>query len=261
MNKLKDKEILIGREPERGRLLVAMDVKGQMKLGAIGEIGSVPVGVSRCRPDEGTAHCIIKIDSEGALTLSNGNSKNATHVNGVSIETKTITCDSKISLGNESYSVDVNAIIEVAKRLLNDGGYSINHLNEVWETFDGELYELQKRQKSLALVKSLYMPCTVLSTMAGFAFKQLGLSEGTTETVSFIMYLVAAVVLFYGLYRTYADHSLEERKQIEQKCQDEYVCPHCKHFLGFQAYRILRQNKNCPYCKCKWVEDKTDREE
>lgn len=261
MDKLRDKEILIGREPGKGRLLIAMDVKGQMKLDVIGEMGSVPAGVSRCRPDEEFAHCIIKMGEKGEMTIINGNVKNITYVNGVGVETKAITCDSQVALGNDRFAVDVDAIIEVAKRLVNDGGYSIGHLNEVWETFDGELYELQKRQKSLALVKSLYMPCTVLSTMAGFAFKQLGLSEGTTETVSFIMYLVAAVVLFYGLYRTYADHSLEERKQIEQKCQDEYVCPHCKHFLGFQAYRILRQNKNCPYCKCKWVEDKTDREE
>ena len=261
MNKLKDKEILIGREPERGRLLVAMDIKGQMKFGTIGEIGSVPVGVSRCKPTEKAAHCILKIGKEGELILTNGNPKNVTYVNGVSIEAKSINCDGNIALGNDRHMLNLDAIIELAKQLVNDGGYSISHLNDIWEVFDSELYELQKKQKSLALMKSLYMPCTVLSTMAGFAFKQLGLSEGTTETVSFIMYLIAAVVLFYGLYRTYTDHSLEERKQIEQKYQDEYVCPHCKHFLGFQAFRILRQNKNCPYCKCKWVEDNTNLEE
>ena len=133
--------------------------------------------------------------------------------------------------------------IEIGKRLV---------VVPMWEKYDKDLYELQKRQKNLGLIKSLYMPCTVISGMAGLAFKHLGVDGSISDTVSLVMYLIAAAVLFYGLYKTVTDRSIEEKKQLNEKFQEDYVCPHCKRFLGFQPYNILSQNKNCPYNKCKW---------
>ena len=98
------------------------------------------------------------------------------------------------------------------------------------------------------------MPCTVLTGLMGFVFKSIGVENENSETVSMIMYIIAAVILFYGLYKTVTDKSLEERKELDKKFQKDYVCPKCKHFLGVKPYEILRQDKFCPYNKCEWAE-------
>ena len=98
------------------------------------------------------------------------------------------------------------------------------------------------------------MPCTVLSGLVGYAAKYIGLESSNAEMVSISMYIVAAVVLFYGLYRTFTDKSLEDRNALDKKFQEEYVCPKCGHFLGVKPYNILRQDECCPYKKCKWTE-------
>ena len=33
-----------------------------------------------------------------------------------------------------------------------------------------------------------------------------------------------------------------------------YVCPNpeCRHFLGYQPYKLILQHKKCPWCKSKF---------
>lgn len=251
MEGLKGKEIFVGREPQRHRLLIAFTDDGQIKKIAIGKEGSVPNSVSCCKPEEQIAHCKIAMDQDDVMSIHNLKPQNVTYVNDVEIVAKGISAQCKVALGNDQYLVDVNEVLDAVRSVL---GYSIKHLEEVWEKYDEDLYRLQKQQKRLGLIKSFYMPCTVISGLAGLAFKYIGLDAHTTEIVSMVMYIIAAIVLFYGLYKTATDKSLEERKALDRKFQEDYVCPSCKHFLGFQAYRILRQNDCCPYKRCKWVE-------
>ena len=137
-----------------------------------------------------------------------------------------------------------------------DHGYSISYLKDVWDKYHGDLLALQKRQKNLALIKSMYMPCTILSSIVGIAATHVGLNENIAEMISYVMYALAAVVLFYGLFKSFTDRSIEEKEQITEEFQQNYVCPNpeCRHFMGNMPYNILRQNKKCAYCKCKLSE-------
>lgn len=259
MERLKGKEIFIGKEPHKHRLLVAVKNGGQIKTATLGTEGSVPNCVSRCIPSEGKAHCKIVVGQDGIATVHNLKVENVTYVNGMEIETKDLSNQCKVMLGKDKYPVNIKSVMDTVKGLIPvisdvPSGHSIRHLQRIWEKYEADLYHLQKRQKNLGLIKSLYMPCTVLSVLVGFVLKYSGLESSKIELTSMAMYVVAAIVLFYGLYKTFTDKSLEERKLLDKKFQEDYVCPNCKHFLGVKPYSLLRQDECCPYKRCKWTE-------
>lgn len=260
-------EVLIGREPKSNCLLIS--VRGFM--GKIGGPGSVPASVSRCLPAENRAHCKIIFGDGGAMTLVNLNEKNITCVNGTEIVSKRITGDSDVTLGWERYRLNVNTVVRTAtlmaeKQSANSRGtasvrqeppeYSIAPLRKVWEEYHDELFRITKQQKNINVIRGMYLPCTILSSLVGFAAKHIGLADNVASAISYFMYAVAAVMLFYGLYKTITDKSLEERERNQERFQERYVCPNpkCRHFMGNRDYRILRQDTNCPYCKCKFNE-------
>lgn len=259
MERLNEKEIFIGKEPRGHHLLIAIKNGGQIKTTAIATESSVPNCVSRCIPNEGKAHCKITVGQDGVMSIHNLKSENVTYVNGIEIEVKDLTNQSNVMLGKDKYPINIKSIMDVVNKLVGDiisepSGHSIRHLHRVWEEYDNALYKLQKRQKNLGMIKSLYMPCTILTGLMGFVFKNIGIEDANVEIASMVMYIIAAMVLFYGLYRTFTDKSIDERKMLDKKFQEEYVCPKCKHFLGVKPYDILRQDKFCPYNKCKWTE-------
>ena len=272
MDALKGKTILIGKEPVQGRLLISIVIDGQCQNATIGNINSVPNCVSRCIPSEGVAHCKITIEANGSMIITNMKPHNTTYVNGNEIISKNIYPNSQITLGVDKYPINIDKILDAAEKLVNKNEFSINPLEKIWNTYDNDLYNLQKKQKRLALLNRLYMPCTFLSGAIGGA-AQLINSEKTSEStkqiiasiginsevinvISGIMFAIAAIILFYGLYKSLSDRSIEERRLIAETFQSQYICPNpkCHRFLGNIPYNILRQNTNCPHCKCKFTE-------
>lgn len=277
MNSLSYNRILIGKEPNQSRLYISVNVKGNIKSMAVGEVGSVPGSVSRCNPSEGIGHCEIRINEEGTMVLVNLKPHNVTYVNGTEIVSKKITSDSVVELGLDKYVLDLSLVLKAAEtiareeesavedkqekplkkgKIKDEQVYSIIHLKDVWDKYHNDLLTLQKKQKNLALIKSLYMPCTILSSVVGVAATRIGLDEGIAEMLSYTMYAVAGIVLFYGLFKSFTDKSIEEKERINEEFQQNYICPNseCQHFMGNVPYNILRQNKKCVYCKCKLAE-------
>lgn len=252
MDSLFGKVIWIGREPQKSRLLLAVKSGDGIKTATIGDYGCVSNCVSCCKPNEDTAHCKITMGQDGTMIIHNLKPQNVTYVNGLEVDVKKLSNQCKVTLGKDKYPIDIEQITEAVRNIV---GYSISHLEKVWEDYDNALYRLQKRQKNLGLIKSLYMPCTVLTGLIGYVFKSIGVeSSNTFENMSMGLYVIAAIVLFYGLYRTITDRSIEDRKLLDKKFQEDYVCPKCKHFLGVRPYKILRQDEFCQYNKCKWAE-------
>ena len=252
--------ILIGKEPGQGRLMVSTKINGQVRSAFIGNAGSVPDCVSRCRPAEDIAHCKIEASLDGTMVLVNLKPQNVTYVNGREIVSKKIPADSRVELGRDRYRINIGNVLDSVRNIAGAQQpqqplqqsplqaksvkeYSILPLKKIWDTYNDEIFDLQKRQ-------------TVLSTLVGMAAKHMGLQPEFSAALSYTMYAIAAVVLFYGLFRTITDKSLEQKMKITEKFQDNYVCPNpdCRHFMGNQPYKILRQNSCCPYCKCKFVE-------
>lgn len=277
MNNLYNKTILIGREPGANRLLIAINVDGAVKLGTIGENDSVNRSVSRCRPGENMAHCMIEVSDAGAMKVVNINDSNMTYVDGALVESKRVTADCKLELGCEKYPVKVKDILNVAKEIVlvkqevkkepnvpdaasksrqadDADSFSIKGLEKVWNDHNANLKRLQKEQKRLGLIKGMYLPCTLVSSAVGFFASNLG---SGVMLVSYFLYALAAAALFYGLYKTFTDKSLEIREKLNDEFIDNYSCPNpkCGHFMGNLPYKVLRQNKNCPYCRCKFTEN------
>ena len=256
MERLKNKAIFIGKEPGQGRLLIAMNVNGQMKAAALGMVNSVPASVSRCKPGESVAHCKIEIDAKGAMVVTNMKAQNVTYVNGAECISKKITEKSSISLGADMYSIDIKEILETAKKLVGTmpppppSPKSIRYLEKVYDEYETALESIAYRQQEKGKQRMLPM---IISMSSGALSVILGLV--IPGGVVYITGAITVISLFiYIKMYNEKDNSIEEKKAANNKYIDNYVCPHCEHFLGNQPYKVLRQNKNCPYCKGAWKE-------
>ncbi len=274
MEILKNKTLLIGKEPIQGRLLISINLNGKDVTATIGSTDSVPGSVSRCIPAENKAHCTIDINGKGTMILTNLKPQNITCVNGTEIMSKKITKDSVVTLGRDNYRVDIGKVLEVANKLavsavgsgvvdnavnnnagaVSGNGVSIKHLEKVWNKYYTDTLELKKEQKRLGLIKGLYMPITLLGSLAATAAQFIFDSPSVKVPITVFFSIVAAIVLFYGLRKQITDKSLEKTERLNDAFQDDYVCPKCQHFMGNQAYKLISRNNCCPYCKTKYTE-------
>lgn len=247
MERLKNKEILIGREPEKGRLMIAVDVNGQHKGVVLGDFKSVPDGVSRCRPAEGKAHCKMSIDAGGRMVVTNLNPENYTYVNGREVVAKPVAFDTQLQLGASKYPVAVNTVVEAAKKLLPAPvkEYSISHLEKVWEEYS-KAVERERR------ISNIFNSIRGLLTLLAIVLGSIG--GGVVRTVLYVVAVLMALYLFYDILAGRAD---KKKNRIQLDFESKYVCPHCKRYLNggtFQPYRRLQENVACPYCHCKWTD-------
>ena len=279
MDSLKGAEILIGREPQQGRLAVTLVTNGESGSAFLGQLHSVPSSVARCIPQENKAHCKISISQDGIMHLTNLKPENSTFANGIEVATKKITPTCAIALGPDMFPTNTDTILKAARKIAISmkqmknrkisapaqnvetkagNEYSIVPLKQVWYKYHDDLFNLQKKQKNLSLIKSLYLPCTILSSIAGVAASHIGFSENISNMISYSLYAFAAIILFYGIVQSFTDKSLEEKEAITEAFQNNYVCPNpkCRHFIGNIPYNILKQDSGCPYCKCTYSSKK-----
>lgn len=281
MEKLKGKTILIGKEPERGRLLVA--VAGNAGGAAIGTPGSVPSCVSRCKPAEGTAHAKLTVDGSGNMTITNLKPQNVTYVNGSEISSKRIVITDAVELGKDRYAVSVPVIVETARKIVSavprresapvgkpaavpskepampqqdsqKKKFNITHLRGVWDRYEKEIDRITVQQQDAAKKRMLPIMAGSLSGVASPILATL-----VTVNTLYITVPVAALsfALYFANYRK-KDTSYEDRKTANEKFTDEYVCPNpdCNKFLGNMSYKLMKKqfSMQCPHCKCEFVE-------
>jgi hypothetical protein len=267
MQRLKGKTILIGREPELGRLLIAI-VGG--KTAAIGSPNSVPSSVSRCKVAKGVAHAKIAIDQSGNMILTNMKPQNKTYVNGSEIVSKRIIPSNIVELGEDRFNINVPVVIETAKKLesvtaggnVENGGqvvkkYNISHLEDVWNDFHNKNMELKKRARRQALMSRVPM----FFTMGGGAVSAVSMALGWPESVKSLcvtMTVLGVIIMIYTFVKSKNDTSLEESEEIAEEFQERYICPNpdCNKFLGNWSYKLMKKqySMHCPYCKCEFIE-------
>lgn len=247
---LRGKTILIGREPDKGRLCVAVGGK----VAALGQPGSVPSCVSRCKPQENVAHAKIDVDNQGKMTITNMKSDNITRVDGVEVMSKRITETSKVDMGKDHYAVNVNTILTTAVGLL---GFNIAHLQRVWDDYHEKTIGIKKHQQRLGLMSSAGM----LFTFGGGALTALGGQMGLGGFMQDVMPFLSAIggiVFILSFILRSKDKTIVNTDKITEDFQEHYVCPNpeCNRFLGNYSYKLLKKQykMQCPHCKCKYVE-------
>lgn len=260
---LKNKTILIGKEPGNGRLLIAVQGAGRVKVATLGEVGCVPNSVSRCKPAEDIAHCKITIGPDSVMTLANLKPQNVTFVNGTEIITKRITPDSSVSLGKDHYAVNLNTVLETAKKLVAQDPnpkpveVSIKHLKAVWNHYDTKLLNLQIEQQKRANQQRLQGILSQLGTLCLIipsVIPQIPIPN-EVRAIVIVCAIGMSIYFFYKNSKT-EDSFVIKKRELDQKLMNDYVCPNkdCNHYMGAQPYKILSQNKKCPYCGCKYSE-------
>lgn len=265
METLKGKNILIGKEPVNGRLLIV--VEGYKQKAAVGAQGSVPSSVSRCRQAEGVAHAKISVDKNGGIVVTNMNPKNVTYINNRSVESLHVTPADSMALGKDKYAVSISTVLDTAEKIVAAQAqaqaqrqwqpqqpeppktFNISHLEDVWNDLKAKKKEIQAKQKKTNLIRtgcSAFTLCTVpLAQVVGpgaYALSGIG--------------LIGALYGFFGIKN---DKTADVMDQLNEDFQDKYVCPNpdCGKFLGNYSYKLMKKQygMKCPYCKSNYVEN------
>lgn len=223
-------EIIIGRDQQTRQLCVIKD--GNSKL--YGQANSVPMDVSR-------HHISLQPAGNGKWKIKNLNEKNVTFVNGIAVESKTISESDKIELGNSHYLFQWAALSEPKVETID-----IRHLEKIWdwyETTQLEMKESEKRILNNQKLASVLSSCGIL-----FVF---------VEGLGFLRFILMGLSVLITLYFWYRGNnsgsSLDIRlNELSKDFRKKYICPKCGHFMGNTPYDVLIQNDGCFNCKTKF---------
>ena len=223
-------EIIIGRDQQTRQLCVVKD--GNSKL--YGQLNSVPMDISR-------HHISLQPAGNGKWQIKNLNERNVTFVNGIAVESKTISEKDKIELGNSHYLFQWDALNEPKVETID-----IRSLKKIWDDYQQEDTAIRNRQKNNGLLASIPLGFSMLGGIIA------GVAPEIRE-VALVFTGIAFLLFIYGLYRRSQDNSTIELKRLQEDFDQKWVCPKCKRPLTcFRSYTILSQNDACPFCKTKF---------
>ena len=223
-------EIIIGRDAQTRQLNVIKD--GSTK--SFGNVGSVPMDVSR-------QHISLTPVGTNKWQIKNLNEKNVTFVNGIAIESKTISEGDKVELGNSHYLFHWEALSEPKVETAD-----IRSLKKIWNEYDEKRLEFQIAERKFNAARS----ATGIITMIAIACSLI-LGHGPVYLILYALAIGISVVFTYQAYQKSSDIPRKQR-EMNKEFQKHYVCPKCGHFMGFQDYDVLAQSDACPYCKTKY---------
>lgn len=241
-------EALLGKEEGAHRL----EVKVGQKSFAVGSPESVPKSVSR-------SHCLLTVDFSDdskrtvkSIVVKNVKAQNTTYVDGLEIEQKAIKENSLVQLGFERYTLDLTVIIAKLRQLLPEikVEYSILPLKNVWEEYDRTKLAITTSSVKSANRQRLQGILSMFGMLVGFI-------PGVPTTFRIIIIGAALVMAVYFFVKGSVGDPVHKRlHDLDEDFRKRYVCPNpdCRHYLGQTPYDVLRQNKSCVYCKCKYKE-------
>ena len=223
-------EIIVGRNQSTRQLTIIKDGAERN----YGQANSVPMNVSR-------HHISLQPAGNGKWQIKNLNERNVTFVNGIAVETKTISESDRVELGNSHYLFRWDALQEPKVETMD-----IRPLKRIWDEYNNANIEIRKKQKNIGLLASIPIGITMFGGLLS------GVASDDLKPYAYVFTAIALVVMLYGFYRRYTDNSIEEQEEIKKTFQRKYVCPKCGHFMGFTDYEVLIQSDACPYCKTKY---------
>ena len=223
-------EIIIGRDQQTRQLCIIKD--GNSRL--YGQANSVPMDVSR-------HHISLVPAGSGKWKIKNLNERNVTFVNGIAVESKTISESDKVELGNSHYLFSWAALQEPKVETID-----IRHLEKIWnwyETTQLEMRESERRIQNNQKLASVLSSCGIL-----FVF---------VEGLGFLRYILMGLSIMITIYLWYrgnnSDSSLNIKlNDLSKEFRKKYTCPKCGHFMGNTPYDVLIQNDGCTNCKTKY---------
>lgn len=229
------KEIVIGRDASSQQL--SLTYQGESVQ--VSSFGLLPQSVSR-------AHCLLRIGEEGSMSIENLNPDNLTFVNHVAVEKKTITTGDVIELGSDHFTIDLETILSAMPPIAD-----IRPLEKIWNDYDESLFRLTVRERKFNAYRNGIGIFTMGALVLGLVF---GRQPGNYIYIGMYVLAILLSILFFIISLREASKVPQKRKEITNRFQERYVCPHCGRNLGaLGKYEMLRQNERCPYCKTKFI--------
>lgn len=216
-------------------------------------------------PTVSREHCWLTDNGDGTYTLENKSSQ-GTFVDGRQVVKTRVTADTYIEL-SATTTVKVADLLPIKQTMPSSGPqtpsaspvpvpeYSIRHLQRVWDNYHEKQLEIQKNQRNINLWRSA-SPIFTLGSGAIAAIARTMEWGDSIFALTIVMTVIGLGVMLFSFIKGFKDKSIEEREAATEELQQKYVCPNpeCRHFMGNQPYKIIRQNKTCPWCKCKFNE-------
>lgn len=206
-------EIIIGRKGNQAFTITDMSVSGK--------------------------HLKLTTLPDGKVEVEDLGSSNGTFIDGVRIIKKVVSRSTIIQMGPR-YTFKVSDVLPEAPKVSDPQQqnapaqpapapeYSIAHLEEVWNQYMSALDELENQNRNIGLMRSA---APILNIIPG----------------------LGSVLATYSFYKTKKFNIRDAKNEIQERFEDNYVCPKCGHYLGNIKYKLLIQDTNCRYCKCKWT--------
>lgn len=204
-------------------------------------------------PTVSREHCWLTANGDGTYTLQNKSSQ-GTFIDGRKVLKTQVTSDTIIKL-SETTSVKVADLLPLPQAdQPNVPEFSLLPLKVVWEDYHNKQLEIKKNQRSIALFRSASPLFTLGSGSVATLAKTMGWGD-TIFGLTVVMTIIGLLLMVYSFIKGYNDKSIEETEKATEIFQSKYVCPNpkCHHFMGNYPYNLVRQNKSCPWCKCKFT--------
>ena len=226
-------DFIIGRNHPTNDLVIASP-QGKV-LKTVGQPDSVPTDVSR-------KHITLTINDDRSCVIQD-TSTYGTWVNGMQVKKRNISWGDRVEMGQSRYLLDWNAIEPLLPKTID-----ITPLKQVWNEYKQRELAIRKRQQNNNVLAGVPMVFTIGGgVVTNFLPDDL-------KSFGVVITILALALMCYGLYRRFTDKSIEEQEELKRWLQQHYTCPNpeCHHFMGFQDYFVLSQNKACPYCKTQY---------
>ena len=208
-------------------------------------------------PEVSRMHCVLTDNGDGSYTLEN-KSPNGTYVDGLKVLKTRVTKDTVIRLSkNTAYSVA--ELLPLPQSPLKPSpepeSFSIKPLEAVWDEYHDKMLEIQLRQRNINMLRGASPIFTLGSGAIAGVAKSMEWGD-VVFGITIVMTVIGLLLMVYCFVVSFADKSIEKREAATDEFTQKYVCPNpdCKHFMGNQSYKVLRQSKTCPWCKCKLKE-------
>ena len=192
-------------------------------------------------------HARLTRDQEGRLLLEDLGSTNGPFVNDAQVLRKYVVPTDRVRLGDASewlvseilkYNNDYSAEFELLKRVYDD-------------YVDAKVKIQSANQFKTRLLQSLPFAIPgIVGVIVGF----LGKGSMTWFSVSLLITVCAPMIGIY-LGAKQSARTPAQLQALANQFKIDYVCPKCGTFLGEVPWESLRNRKQCPACKAKWVSE------
>lgn len=201
-------------------------------------------------------HLKLTTMPDGNVLVEDLGSSNGTFIEGVRIMRKVVSRNTVIRMGLH-YTFKISDVLpetpkinNVKKQAQNVTStqkivpeYSIRYLKNVWEEFESTKEELDEKNKNIQLWRSAAPIFTMGSGALGVMFHY-----------AFILTFIGLGLTIYAFYMAKNFDYKKSLKEAQDRFENKYLCPNCKHSLENRKYKMLVQDKKCRYCGCKFKE-------